>query len=74
MHLAHFAVAERAGALTVELGDQPAEPLGLTLRAFDVGEHLGSAARPLAAEEGLDVVVGVEGDEPVDVLHRRAVT
>src|SRR3954469_9270860 len=60
--LAQLAVAERARALTVELGDQPAETLRLALRALDVGEHLGAAARALAAEERLDVLVGVEGD------------
>src|SRR4051794_4093745 len=62
VHLAQLAIAERARALTVELGDQPAEPLRLALRALDVRDHLGVAPRALAAEEGLDVLVGVEGD------------
>src|SRR3954471_8900473 len=40
VHLAQLAVAERARALAVELGDHPAETLRLALRALDVGEHL----------------------------------
>src|SRR3954451_8706608 len=68
VHLAQLAVAERARALTVELGDHPSEALRLALRALDVRKHLGAATCPLATEERLDVLVGVEGDEPVDVL------
>src|SRR6478672_1353967 len=68
MQLAQLAVAECACPLTVQLCDQPAEPLRLALRALDRFDQGVAVVRALPTEERLDVVVRVELDQPVDVL------
>ena len=64
--------AHRAGSLAVDLDDEDAEGLGLGLRALDLGEERRRDLRADGREERLDVLVGDELDEEVDVVRARS--
>src|SRR5690348_16353542 len=72
VRLALLVVAERTGALTLELDDHAPEALRLALGALDLLQHRRRLARAPRPEERIDVVVAIEGDEEVDVVGSRA--
>src|SRR5581483_138242 len=67
MAFAHLRVPVRAGALAAVQDQHPAEALRLADGAIDLGGDPLAVARTAAAEERLDVVAGVELEQPVHV-------
>jgi hypothetical protein len=67
--VARFLEPHRAGARTVALDDEPAEPFRLPRRPLDLGGDPVSVGGVSGAEERLCLLAVQEVDEPVDILR-----